>query len=277
MLSGRTIAAARPDLTMNRALLPLMIVVCVVIAAGLAWLTLNRRSAPPPAAPIVRSIDLPPFRRIAIDGIANVTLVQGGRNAVELDVPADSRGVRAVVRGNTLEVAAHEGSRAWTWLFGTRERAPLIVVHYQSIDRLTLSGAVKVTAGALRADELTIAASGGSSLRIAALTAKRLVVAGSGALEAHIAGTVDDERVSISGAGSYHGEDLDAQSARVAVSGVGKVVLRVARQLDASISGAGSIDYYGNPEVKQSISGVGRIRRRDAEAAGEAPFEPLRS
>jgi hypothetical protein len=31
--------------------------------------------------------------------------------------------------------------------------------------------------------------------------------------------------------------------------------------LDASISGAGSIDYYGSPHVNERISGVGSVRK----------------
>ena len=261
------------DSAMNRALLPLMIVVCVVIAAGLAWLTLNRRDAPQPAPTTTRSIDLPPFHRVAIDGIASVTLVQGDRERVEVEVPGDARAVTARVKNDTLDVSASERSRSWTWMFGTRERnrAVHVVVMYKSIDRLELSGAVKVVAGAMRVDSLAIDASGGSSLRVEALAATRLDVSGSGALDARIAGTVDDENVSISGAGSYHAEDLRAQRAKVDVSGVASVVLRVEQTLDASISGAGNVDYYGNPEVKEAVSGIGRVRHREANAtAGTA-------
>lgn len=254
---------------MNRALLPLMIVVCVAIAAGLAWLTLNRREGPQPAPATTRVVDLPPFHRVAIDGIATVTLVQGDRERVEVEVPAGGRAVTARVRDGTLDVSASERSRSWTWMFGTRERnrAVRVVVMYKSIDRLALSGAVKVVAGPMHADTLAIDASGGSSLRIEPLTAKRLDVSGSGALDARIAGTVDDENVSISGAGSYHAEDLRAQRAKVDVSGVGSVVLRVEQTLDASISGAGNVDYFGDPEVKEAVSGIGRVRHREPSAA----------
>ncbi|MGH8802556.1 MAG: GIN domain-containing protein, partial [Casimicrobiaceae bacterium] len=147
---------------MNRALLPLMIAVCVAIAAGLAWFTLNRQTASQSVPAATRSMVLPPFHRITIDGIANVTLVQGTREAVEVDVPAGSRGVRARVSDGTLAVSASERPQAWAWMFGTRERsrATRIVILYRSIDRLGLSGAVKVAAGTLRADGLAIDASG---------------------------------------------------------------------------------------------------------------------
>jgi len=35
----------------------------------------------------------------------------------------------------------------------------------------------------------------------------------------------------------------------------------VTRQLDATISGLGSVQYYGQPEVTQVVSGLGSVRR----------------
>lgn len=249
---------------MNRALLPIMIVVCVVIAASLAWLTLSRREAPRPEPRIVRNAALPPFHRIEVEGIAIVTLVQDGSEGVDFDVPGNARGIRAEVRDGTLRIFAPESARWWTSLFGhgTPRSEARVVVRYKAIDHLDLSGAVRVSARAMRAGDLAIDASGGSSLRIEALDAKRLEVSGSGALDARLAGEVESERVSISGAGSYHAEQLRARQVKVEVSGVGKVVVRAEDTLDASISGAGTIDYYGDPKVTQAVSGVGSVRHR---------------
>ena len=36
------------------------------------------------------------------------------------------------------------------------------------------------------------------------------------------------------------------------------------KTLNASISGAGVVEYIGDPVVKESISGAGRVKRRDA-------------
>ena len=47
------------------------------------------------------------------------------------------------------------------------------------------------------------------------------------------------------------------------MSGVGNVVLHADQTLDASISGAGVIEYVGNPTVTEHVSGIGRVRRRE--------------
>jgi hypothetical protein len=42
------------------------------------------------------------------------------------------------------------------------------------------------------------------------------------------------------------------------------VSVNAKRQLDASISGAGAIEYFGDPALRQRVSGAGKITRRPA-------------
>ena len=51
----------------------------------------------------------------------------------------------------------------------------------------------------------------------------------------------------------------------MAVSGAGRVVVRAEKTLDIDVSGAGVVEYIGNPKVTQDIRGVGRVRRRAAD------------
>ena len=253
---------------MRRALLPLLILGCVAIAAALAWLMLDHARMPRvPAASTAATLQtrsVPPFHRIEVGGVADVTLVQGDAESVEMSVPAGGTPVDAAVRNGSLVVAGRDRPRTWFWLFGSgsKEPASRITIRFRTLDAIALSGAVKLDAGTLRAHTLEIAASGGSSLRIEQLDAERLRVAGSGALDAKIAGRVVDETVAISGAGSYRAERLHADHASVDVSGIGSVVVDAGKTLRATISGAGSIEYLGDPRVSQHVSGIGSVRRR---------------
>ena len=71
--------------------------------------------------------------------------------------------------------------------------------------------------------------------------------------------------MSISGAGSYQGEALQATTASVTVSGIGGATVRVSDKLNVLISGAGSVSYIGDPAVSQRISGLGSVSRARAE------------
>ena len=88
-----------------------------------------------------------------------------------------------------------------------------------------------------------------------------------------IAGSVDDQAISLSGAGDFRAANLVSDTAKVTVAGAGRVVVNARRTLRVSLSGAGSVEYLGNPELTQSVSGLGRIKRRDADAdAGHTRF-----
>jgi hypothetical protein len=41
---------------------------------------------------------------------------------------------------------------------------------------------------------------------------------------------------------------------------MGSATVWVDKELDASISGAGSVSYYGNPSVQERISGAGDVK-----------------
>ena len=127
-----------------------------------------------------------------------------------------------------------------------------------------VSGSVKLRADGWKADKLALSVSGEGALKIEGLDVKDLTLAASGAVKAEIGGRATDQRIAISGAGDYRASELASDNARVAVSGAGKVVIKVSQTLKVSISGAGSVEYVGDPKVTQEISGMGRVKRRES-------------
>ncbi|HEY9106681.1 MAG TPA: DUF2807 domain-containing protein, partial [Roseateles sp.] len=81
----------------------------------------------------------------------------------------------------------------------------------------------------------------------------------SGAGEGQLGGKVEDLALQISGKGKVVADRLQANKARVSVSGIGNVMLWVTDDLSAHISGIGSVDYFGRPNVQRSVSGMGTI------------------
>ena len=53
-----------------------------------------------------------------------------------------------------------------------------------------------------------------------------------------------------------------SDEAVIGVSGAGKAIVNAANSLEVDISGAGAVEYLGDPKVKQSISGIGKVSRR---------------
>lgn len=258
---------------MRFALLPFLL--ACAIAAGSTLATPPARAnddrvASPP-------IDTGPFRSIQVSGYAEVVLVQGERESVEVEgTPKRRATARVRNEDGRLTITAGEEAPWWSLLVPGQSSRPLrITVHFRALDTVALSGAVKMSAAALAAPALRVRASGAASVQIDALDSDDFRFDGSGAVKGAIAGRATRQEIAISGAGEFKAARLVSEHAEVRVSGAGRVVVNAGRTLDASISGAGAIDYVGSPEVRQRISGAGRIRQvssRDEDVAVRGPF-----
>ena len=141
-----------------------------------------------------------------------------------------------------------------------------MTIDLRALDQISAEGAVKVRGERMSADRLAVSVRR-DLVGIAGLDAKELAVDGSGAIKMEIAGRTVAQTIQISGAGDYRAEDLASDTARVAVSGAGRVVVRVAKTLDVDLSGAATVDYIGDPKVTRQVSGMGRVKQRDAMSA----------
>lgn len=85
-------------------------------------------------------------------------------------------------------------------------------------------------------------------------------ISGSGKIEAK--GKADRVTARISGSGRVLAADLETNHCEVRISGSGDVAINVSNELDANISGSGSVSYRGNPKkVNSHSSGSGKVRK----------------
>jgi Putative auto-transporter adhesin, head GIN domain len=89
----------------------------------------------------------------------------------------------------------------------------------------------------------------------------RLAVIISGAGNVKTTGEADEQQINLSGSSIYRAEDLESKEVRINVAGAGSAVVNVSEELDAEISGVGSVEYIGDPTVKQDVIGAGRVRK----------------
>ena len=243
-----------------------VVLASIVIAVGLAWLVVSRADfgGSSRSERVTEVQALPPFQRIEVSGLAEIVLVQGNKETISIGNPSRA-GLTASVEGNALRIARTNGRRWWHSLpGGGAGRTPRIVVTFKDLHYIAASGAVQVRAAALNVPDLRISSSGATSLKIDDLQARTLRVSGSGAMTTELAGRVTDQQVSISGAADYRAENLVSDSATVTESGARVVIVHARQKLKASISGAGSIEYLGDPDVEQRVSGAGRVKKRKA-------------
>jgi hypothetical protein len=85
-------------------------------------------------------------------------------------------------------------------------------------------------------------------------------ISGSGKIEA--SGSADRVEARISGSGKVLAADLQTNSCHVRISGSGDVEINVTKELDANITGSGSVSYRGTPsKVNSHASGSGKVKK----------------
>jgi len=254
-------AATGSPMKRSCALLDILVLTITAITA-IAFLCSASRVA---AAATARQ-ELPPFDRVAVEGFAELMLVPGSAESIAVDGdPEYLRSLRLDVTDRKLTIENPRSGHWWQSFINGDAKPALITVTYRTLDTVTVEGAAKLRAERLPVERLTVVATGAAEVRIGALEAKELVVNGSGALKMEIGGRTVTQKVRISGAGEYRAGRLDSETATVAVSGAGKVIVRAQKTLDIGVSGAGSVEYYGDPKVTQDVRGVGSVHRRAVE------------
>lgn len=247
-------------------MLVILIAAAVIVSAALAWLTLSEadfwRSRKTDTRVEREDRIVQAFHKIDLRGSADITLVQGTSPSVAIEA-APGTPVSIDVRDGTLAIDNHDGRRGWRLFFHRRARVtPRITITFTELSAIESSGLVNVRTAGIVAPALHIDVTGAGSLTLDNLQIDDLHVEAAGGVKASVSGHAIRQRIDISGAGDYEGSALSSDSAKIDVSGAGKVIVKVAKTLDVDISGAGSVIYIGNPEVTKTITGMGRVRQQ---------------
>ena len=177
------------------------------------------------------------FTGVELTSFGELQIEQTGTESLTIEAAADVLPqLTSEVSGGVLRLGLAPGTSIRT----TRPVVYRLTV--ADLNAIAVSGAGKVTASNLRADRLGVDIGGAGRITLA--------------------GTVDSQVVTISGTGSYDGEDLQSATAEVTVDGTGKAVVRVSTRLTATVDGVGSVEYIGSPQVTRKINGVGSVKQR---------------
>lgn len=193
------------------------------------------------------------FNRVSLNGIGDLTLVQGDRESLQIEAEDNViKNITTEVRDGTLYIG-----------FERKTILPTKPVKFfltmRDIKDLETKGVSNIKAESVQTDQLHVGISGTGNIDIEDLSANSLEISISGAGNFNTGGQVDRQEINLSGAGNFNGEDLQSKTARVTITGLGKVTLWVTENLDVTISGTGGVDYYGEPQVSQQISGLGKV------------------
>ena len=203
--------------------------------------------------------ELPVFDEVNLNTSGTVYITQGAIQKVEL-VGSDEtlEKIETEVRGGRLVIKTqNSGWFSWNDI-GRFE----IYITMKDIRALHVAGSGRMfTENKLSVRDLDLAVSGSGKLEVQADASYiDASISGSGKME--IEGQAPDLEIHISGSGGIYAENLSSKNCEVRISGSGRCEVNVSDELNARISGSGSVYYTGNPQrLDSSTSGSGRVRK----------------
>ncbi|MEG8945480.1 head GIN domain-containing protein [Rosettibacter firmus] len=180
--------------------------------------------------------DIKDFKNLEISGAYKVNVKHGDESSIKISAEENLLPyIKTQIRDNKLKIYNEKNL--------SPRRGILIEIYTKELKELNSSGASMIKVSDIKTDKFDVELSGAGNIEL------------NGNCEILIA--------RISGAGNLEAKDLKAYDVYVSVSGAGNAEVYAKNYLNASVSGIGSIKYYGNPkETKTNVSGVGSITRK---------------
>ena len=241
------------------------------------------------------------FTKVSFRFAGKVWLKQGSPQKVELEGDKDVlKEVETEVEGDKLIIGKPGKWFDWSW--GDDNERITVYITMPNVEGLSVSGSGDlICQGKITADNLDLNVSGSGSLSldmdargdveadvsgsgdidlkgkcknfnsdvsgsgkvvmaVAIADEADFGVSGSGRIMA--SGSAPSVKTSVSGSGKVLAADLEANRCEIRISGSGDVEINVKNELDATISGSGSVSYKGNPsKVNSHASGSGKVRK----------------
>jgi hypothetical protein len=240
------------------------------------------------------------FTRLAFRVPGKLYLKQGTPQKVELEGSSDVlKEVETELEGDRLVIGKESRWMNWGWRDSERIT---VYVTVKDIEAISVSGSGDLVAeGQFKVNNLKLNVSGSGSLEIEAVATGNMEadvsgsgdinlkgsctnydsdisgsgkvvmnmavreladfgVSGSGEIRAQ--GSAKEVKTSISGSGKVLASNLVTDKCDIRISGSGDCEINVKSDLDATISGSGSVTYKGDPQhVNSHSSGSGKVRK----------------
>jgi hypothetical protein len=200
------------------------------------------------------------FDQVEVHGAIDVYVSQGERKPVRIEGDENLLPyIEIEQHNNKIEVSTRKG-------FNLRPTKKMkIYVTSPNYYKLEVSGACNINTETKLTlnNPLNIEVSGAGDIN-ADVNAPRVEAEVSGSGNVNMKGETKNFELKTSGAGDAKCYDLLTETTKVNISGAGSAQVFASVELDAHVSGAGSIKYKGNaPKVNQQVSGAGSVKKAE--------------
>ncbi|WP_196159423.1 head GIN domain-containing protein [Reinekea sp. G2M2-21] len=197
------------------------------------------------------------IREVELHGIGELTLQNGQENQLVVLAQEEIHDHLSIRQeDDQLIIGPREG-----YQFRTNE-PPRFLLNANHLDTVIIRGAIDLTSGNYRTEQLAIEASGSSDVDLT-LHASNLTIDASGSFDGYLSGEVNTLKVDFSGSSDLNADDLKAKDVDIDISGAGTAYIHATETLTISAAGAVKVVYSGNPVVSQSAAGATSISHSD--------------
>ena len=196
------------------------------------------------------------FDAVSVTGDISVTLVKGDSPSALIETDGiDADEITLYVKGKTLKIQLIEG------LFKDFDRVEITLTYNHLRAIRSSAGASVRTSGPITGDELNLRASSGGQL-FAEVDVNAIEASASEGGVLTVSGQTEDQEVTVSTGGMYEGLELQCMRTYVKSNTGGMAEVVAHKRLDVSANTGASIDYGGEPEIKNVRSLIsGGIRK----------------
>jgi len=194
------------------------------------------------------------FNELELNINANVIIKQGPEQKVEVSGPQE------LIDLLNKEVKNGAWEIEYTKRRVSNKTALDIVITVAHLKEIGINGSGSIIGEtAFHEDDMEIDINGSGTIDIEVYI-EDLEVGINGSGDVNIKGSTEKFEVSINGSGNLNGETLVAETAEVDTNGSGNTKIYVSKKLTATINGSGDISYGGEPDIKLSKNGSGKIK-----------------
>lgn len=128
--------------------------------------------------------------------------------------------------------------------------------------KVAILGSGNIDIKSLAAKSITFDLRGSGDIAIDELEVKTIdaSIPGSGTIT--LDGSAESQSIAINGSGDYLAGDLETARTEININGSGDLTVWVTDDLNVSVTGSGTVQYYGQPTVDQSGGGSGKLISR---------------
>ncbi len=237
--------------------LSILILAVFMSGCSLFGVKINPKSITPSKNIITEQRSVANFTAIDMRTVGNVSITQGAQEAL---IVKGSDNLLALVKTYVQNgVLVIEEVEDVNFEIADDNNRPSYTITVKDLKSLTVTGLSQVEMGALSTNSLRLAMSGAGGISLARLAVNTLDIVVSGLGHIAVAGNTGHTNIEISGSGDVKAADLQTRTASILIPGLGNATLWVTDELTGTISGGGTVRYYGAPRVSTQIPGLGKF------------------